>query len=202
MSPIPRTLPSRSHQIVQGLSRTLTPAGIDIIHPFRLPLNFSHPLPRPDLGPQGHVAFLMGSSRAQWTPFLRALASPSHAHLLHHPNPLDTYTQERVEEALALIAPSLDPTDTSDPCTPSPSSSYNNNLEPHRGEGKEKKKIPSPNLTVWYPWEGGDRLVGFQQLGHDAGLAYYLRQTGLSLHPYFGPWFAYKALGKSSIIYA
>lgn len=54
-----------------------------------------------------------------------------------------------------------------------------------------RRELP-PVRTVFYPWEEDPRRVDFQELGRLSGLAA-PAPSGLSVHPIFGPWIAWRA---------
>ena len=47
---------------------------------------------------------------------------------------------------------------------------------------------------VYWPWEGGERLVSMQRAAVASGLCYHDSETQLAIHPTFGAWHAYRAV--------
>lgn len=47
---------------------------------------------------------------------------------------------------------------------------------------------------VFWPWEGGDRLVSMQRVAVCSALCYHDPETQLAIHPKFGAWVAFRAL--------
>ena len=47
---------------------------------------------------------------------------------------------------------------------------------------------------IYWPWEGGERLVSMQRVAVASGLCYHDSETQLAIHPTFGAWHAYRAV--------
>lgn len=62
-----------------------------------------------------------------------------------------------------------------------------------------EKLLASPGMEgtdhqLFWPWEGGERLVSMQRAAVASGLCYHDSETQLAIHPTFGAWHAYRAV--------
>lgn len=89
--------------ILEALAPPLCEVGLDLIHPFRVawyqaaaPEGYA--LPEPD----DRLAVLVGNSRALWPHFVSAVRADPGLHA--DPHPIDRWTRDRIEAALAPIS--------------------------------------------------------------------------------------------------
>ena len=62
-------------------------------------------------------------------------------------------------------------------------------------KGVREKGLHVPEYEIrWVHDTHPERIVAVQKLAHYAGLAYLCPESYLSIHPLYGPWFAYRAV--------
>jgi len=155
----------KQDQILQQLSKRLTPLGFDIIEPFSVNTynnlfisdsNKTHLL-LPTFSRHDSLGVLIGNTRRLWKPFIEKYASDPV--LSTSPHPLNEYSVSSINKALTELS------------------------------------IPSEVRYGHHMTREGKPTVAMQHAAHVAQFAHYDNQVSfLSYHPEYGTWFALRAV--------
>eukprot|EP00878_Enallax_costatus_P028386 GHUV01030660.1.p1 GENE.GHUV01030660.1~~GHUV01030660.1.p1 ORF type:complete len:252 (+),score=35.70 GHUV01030660.1:164-919(+) len=172
--------------LLLAVREQLQTVGFDVVHPFTVQLfnaESPHEHQLPTFDRSSTLAVVIGNSNRLWTPFIAALAEDSH--LARADNPLDSYVEQRVASAIRQAVTQC--------C--STAAAANALLKPPalNSPGQQQRCTVAYELRFSHHTEP-DRFVNMLRVAQLSGLAYYSTTTHLCTHPFFGPWFALRAV--------